>query len=233
MPKRYTSNEQGEEEFSEATGNGTVALTSYEFRGVADRSYESTQHYSKLKVRIFGTPRPMYRHHGRLINGRFQPYNPSLPNVLSLRQALKAAIDSCYDKKENKALFNSTPGNNWPVALKIKFFFKRPKKHYLQQSDGLHVKPNADVYVTKKPDTDNLAKLIMDALEGIIYKNDCVVSSVAASKQWLFHHSTKPIQENAPEANECTLIEITQYKPGTYDSACDCASCSQLKRKSH
>lgn len=52
---------------------------------------------------------------------------------------------------------------------------------FLQRSKSL---PKKIRYHTKKPDIDNLAKSVMDALEGIIYANDAQVISLRVTKDY-------------------------------------------------
>lgn len=56
-----------------------------------------------------------------------------------------------------------------PLALKLNFFFPRPKKH--RRSNG-ELKPNAPLFYTQKPDADNVAKAVMDALTMLGMWND-------------------------------------------------------------
>ena len=53
-----------------------------------------------------------------------------------------------------------------PVFMKIDFYFKRPKK-YCRKKDNPLIIPSGS-----RPDADNLAKAVMDALNGIVYMDD-------------------------------------------------------------
>lgn len=57
------------------------------------------------------------------------------------------------------------------VRLKLTFFMPRPKSI-----------PKRVVEHTKKPDLDKLARLVGDALKGIVYADDSQVVSIAAYK---------------------------------------------------
>ena len=52
---------------------------------------------------------------------------------------------------------------------------------YLQRPQSLPVNVN---YMTKRPDADNLAKSVMDALEGVIYEHDAQVVVLHIVKQY-------------------------------------------------
>lgn len=72
------------------------------------------------------------------------------------------------------ALENRPPG--WPMGrpmeLKLLFIFKAP--------DG--VKDGTPH--TSKPDADNLAKAVKDALNGVLWNDDCQVSILYAEKRY-------------------------------------------------
>ena len=59
------------------------------------------------------------------------------------------------------------------LEVRLDFLFQRPKSL-----------PKKIRYHTKKPDIDNLAKSVMDALEGIIYVNDAQVISLRVTKDY-------------------------------------------------
>ena len=60
-------------------------------------------------------------------------------------------------------------------ALELRLAF------YVQRPQSLSAKVN---YVIKRPDVDNLAKSIMDALEGVIYGHDAQVFSLVVTKAY-------------------------------------------------
>ena len=59
------------------------------------------------------------------------------------------------------------------LEVRLSFLFQRPKSL-----------PKKIRYHIKKPDIDNLAKSVLDALEGIIYMNDAQVISLRVSKDY-------------------------------------------------
>lgn len=72
-----------------------------------------------------------------------------------------------------------------PVRLLLNFFLKRPKLHY--GTDG-SIKPLAPELHISKPDADNLAKAVMDAITatGLIWHDDCQVHRLTVQK--LYSH---------------------------------------------
>jgi Holliday junction resolvase RusA-like endonuclease len=63
-----------------------------------------------------------------------------------------------------------------PCRVCIKATFKVPK---YRTNEGLIGDP-----VIKKPDADNIAKLVLDALNGVAYKDDSQVFSIEVEKVW-------------------------------------------------
>ena len=59
-----------------------------------------------------------------------------------------------------------------PITISLVFFLKAPKK-YTKKMNTPHV---------TRPDVDNLAKAILDGLEGILYENDAHVTTLYAHK---------------------------------------------------
>ena len=92
-----------------------------------------------------------------------------------------------YDpSKKNKAEFLLQSMKYKPkkplesAKLTIIFRFKRPKSHY-----GKHgLKKSAPEVHNKRPDVDNLAKFVMDALDKVFFVDDGCVHTLVASKEY-------------------------------------------------
>jgi len=70
------------------------------------------------------------------------------------------------------------------VKADFEFVFSRPKSHYGTGRNAGRLKPSAQEYHTQKPDCDNLCKLLTDALNGIVYKDDSQVCLGSFVKRW-------------------------------------------------
>lgn len=64
-----------------------------------------------------------------------------------------------------------------PVSINIEFFFEIPKSWTKK-------KKAAAKWHTSKPDVDNLCKSVLDALNGIAFKDDSQVCMIQAKKQY-------------------------------------------------
>lgn len=68
-----------------------------------------------------------------------------------------------------------------PIALTIDVFYSIPKSYTKKKREGIQ---NLIIRHTIKPDADNLAKGIMDALTGIFYKDDSQIVNLIVSKNY-------------------------------------------------
>lgn len=63
-----------------------------------------------------------------------------------------------------------------PLRVVMRFYFPRPKGHYGSKAGVAYLKPTAPAYHTGKPDFDNTAKAVADALTQIgFWKDDALV----------------------------------------------------------
>jgi Holliday junction resolvase RusA-like endonuclease len=83
--------------------------------------------------------------------------------------------------KETAAACGWTPSHR-PLRLELTFVYARPKKHL--DKDGMVKDKYHDAHVIARPDIDNLAKLVMDAMNDVIYMDDCQVVYLSATKQY-------------------------------------------------
>jgi Holliday junction resolvase RusA-like endonuclease len=71
-----------------------------------------------------------------------------------------------------------------PIRAIVQMILQRPASHY-KTNGGLSAVGRAAGFVPrKKPDVDNAAKLILDALEGYAYPHDVAIVSLTVTKQW-------------------------------------------------
>lgn len=74
-----------------------------------------------------------------------------------------------------------------PVVLYIDLQIARPKSHYYQSEKRKgDLKPNAPRWHTSKPDVDNFAKAIMDAINDshLVWKDDSQVCFLQITKEY-------------------------------------------------
>ena len=71
-----------------------------------------------------------------------------------------------------------------PVLLDVVALFARPKHHYGTGRNSGKLKKTAPVWHTKKPDADNLLKMLKDCMNEIFYKDDKQVCVTRIRKQY-------------------------------------------------
>ena len=74
------------------------------------------------------------------------------------------------------------------LSLEVAAYFPIPKSASKKQQSKMLKR---EVLPTRRPDADNLLKVVQDALNGVAYKDDCQLASVSCSK----FYSDKPLVE--------------------------------------
>ena len=119
---------------------------------------------STTSLWIPGKPIAQPRAKATSINGKARMYQPKGP-IAPYKQQI--AIEA--RKFFNQPLFG-------PVRLVVQCYLPRPKAKVWK------TKPMPREWHTSKPDIDNLAKAIMDALNGIAWNDDAQVCETIAAK---------------------------------------------------
>ena len=79
------------------------------------------------------------------------------------------------------------PNFTGPVALSLVFWFQRPAAHHKSSDRARELKPNMPCNHVSKPDADNLAKAVMDALTnlGTYWRDDSQVARLTIDKRYV------------------------------------------------
>ena len=95
-----------------------------------------------------------------------------------------------YEYKQNyeKMMFE----HNSELIVEIVAYFSIPKAHYKyhKKTNSIDLDKNGELMAqgfirpTKKPDCDNIAKIVLDALNGIAYPDDSQVVSLDIEKRY-------------------------------------------------
>jgi len=75
-----------------------------------------------------------------------------------------------------------------PISMTLEFYVKRPKSHYRTGKYSHILKDNAPTWHTSRADIDNYVKLVLDALNGVFYKDDSQICHLKTIKKY----SNKP-----------------------------------------
>lgn len=69
------------------------------------------------------------------------------------------------------------------VVLGVRAYRQRPKTHY-KRSGSLSALGARSVHPIKRPDLDNIVKLVMDGLNGVAFHDDSQVIEIHAFSEW-------------------------------------------------
>lgn len=131
-----------------------------------------------IQLSIPGNPKSQLR--PRL--GKKGVYNPSKQHKVAAQWSL--AIQYSEEPLEE------------PLEILLEFYFSAPASSSKKKQNQMY---NGDIPHTKKPDIDNLIKLTLDAMNGIVFKDDSLVVKISAVKRYSATPQTiiyiKPIKE--------------------------------------
>ena len=114
---------------------------------------------------VQGKPVPQQRHRHRFSGGVWDPCSASKQQFLSVSKKLCPVCSPL----------------SGPLRVDIHFTFPRPKSHYTKTGKFSKRAPKHHV---QTPDTDNLAKYVLDALSKTYFHDDRQVISLHVIKTW-------------------------------------------------
>jgi len=76
-----------------------------------------------------------------------------------------------------------------PLEIIVEANHERPKTHYLKSGE-LSSEGRRSMRPTKRPDLDNIVKLVLDGLNGVAYHDDAQIVAIHASRHWATKGST-------------------------------------------
>jgi len=179
-------------------------------------------HQRSFKCKIDGIPRPQARCFATTTgkSKTVHMINTSKTHSTSFKRAFQSALS-----KANTEIFLK---NKKPVLLTVRFCFPHPKNHCEcnSQSKQHILKTNAPICVTKRPDLDNLLKLLLDSLQEVCHDDDCNVVHIDSAK--LFDHTQKVCNDSQADTGS-TIIKITEVDESETDATCSCLSCKKKR----
>lgn len=120
---------------------------------------------------IFGIPKAQPRARAFAFKGKARMYDPGTA------EAWKGDVAAQTKELHGRNLQGC-------IHVQMHFFMARPKSHY--RSNGVDLKPSSPrLYYAKKPDADNLAKAVLDALTALnVWGDDDQVVILGVTKTW-------------------------------------------------
>lgn len=124
-------------------------------------------YFFKIKGEPVAKGRPRF-----VVRGKFvQTYTPA-----KTKDAEKAII------AQLKEQYNKAPLDG-PCGIKLKFMFSVPKSYSKKRREEIE---RLNMTHTIKPDCDNIAKLCLDSMNGLIFEDDCQITDLYIHKQYTF-----------------------------------------------
>jgi len=157
---------------------------------------DEKQQRTRVQFTVRGNPSPLQRHR----TYRNFVYNPSASKQEEFRDAVVSMmerrrtttqIDDDDDDYRTELEFQQLPlyPKDVPISVTLLFRMKRPKSHFIASRPGPdRLKPKCSATTTLattpsiRSDVDNLAKLVLDSLNGVLYEDDRQVVSLRAVK---------------------------------------------------
>ena len=124
-----------------------------------------------IRFTVHGTPKPQPRPRAFARNGTARVYDPATA------EGWKSAIA--------EAARSHCPREPWrgAVSVRIAFGFARPKAHYRTGKYEGELRAGAPEHHLHKPDCDNLAKAVLDAMTLLgFWRDDCQVVVLNVTK---------------------------------------------------
>lgn len=139
---------------------------------------------------LHGNPKPKQSARHGVVNGQIRSWQP--------RQVTQETENIRY------SLIQQLPEGFIPfdngIEIEIQFFFEVPKG--ISNKFRKVSNTGAAMFKTTKPDLDNLQKLVLDAMQGVIFKNDALIYSLSSTKSFSETPGIR-IVVNRNESNIC------------------------------
>ena len=148
------------------------------------REYEFTIHGSPKTWKRPKTHVSINRAVGAAVRYFKNTVNPNKETVKQIKDQLNASLRNDYDLTDQD--LEEPVYNGGILVVEIEFYRKPSLDYFIGKKRENGLKPEFDCGMnwpdSMKPDVDNLAKLVLDAMEGIIYGDDMKVTKLICTK---------------------------------------------------
>jgi Holliday junction resolvase RusA-like endonuclease len=150
-----------------------------------------------ITLTVLGNPKALKRHRMFRRGSKIGSYDPSAGDKADF-------LAVAHSQAPEKPL-------EGPIKVNCDFIFPRPKSHYRTGKYAGQLKPNAPTWHCCKPDRDNLDKFVLDALQGVFFRDDAQVVTGEIRKFYDERPRTViKIDELSTEAGGVALQEAVQ-----------------------
>ena len=119
---------------------------------------------------INGIPKAQKRPKFTTVNGHARAYDPSAKDKQDVLAQIRA-------EAPEKPCTNA-------LCMSLTFYIPRPKSHYGTGKNRGVLKKSVPEYVITRPDIDNYIKFILDAMNGLYFKDDSQICMISAVKKY-------------------------------------------------
>lgn len=116
----------------------------------------------KIEFKVLGDPTAQKRHRHTSAGKFVRVYDPSKSDKMDFLQVAQ--------------MYAPEVPYSGALALSLLFVFPRPKSHYRTGKNSGILRDDAPYFHESKPDNDNLAKFIKDALNKVYWTDDSKIS---------------------------------------------------------
>ena len=152
---------------------------------------------ARVKFTVPGKPIAQPRQRHRVVKAGPATYVQNYTPAKSAISEYKASVKAAAIEVQEKPL-------NGPLGVHLVCVFKRPSNVVWK------TKPMTRLHHSKKPDLDNIAKAVLDSLNGIIYYDDAQVVRLVVEK-WI------------AAGDELPHTEVAIYQMDAQDASTDAA----------
>ncbi len=136
----------------------------------------------EIKLTIPGPPKGKQRPRICRVNGRSMAYTPK--ETIEYERLVRTSYTAVFKVKFER---------NLPIEISILALYSVPK-YVSRKTKELML--NGRLFPTKKPDADNIIKVILDALNGLAYRDDVQICRVYFEKMYAEIPETKVLIKN-------------------------------------
>jgi Holliday junction resolvase RusA-like endonuclease len=133
---------------------------------------------TQISFSILGTPVPQGSKRGFLRGGKVVMVEMG-KNLMPWRQEIAQIAAAKMGDEEP-----------WvgPVRVNLTFFLQRPKGNHGTGRNANTLKANAPRFPSGRPDLDKLVRGVLDAMSGIVFRDDSQVHAMDVMKLWADEH---------------------------------------------
>lgn len=140
---------------------------------------------NRVQFTVYGKPFGQKRPRAVRRGGFVSMYSPQ-ENITYAKNVINAYLEAVGDLVIDERSKHTTYDKK-PLVVEIQAFFKKPKISKKQEALDLI----EDKFPCKKPDADNIAKAVLDALNGIAYHDDASIVRLTVDKFYCYNDITE------------------------------------------